>query len=622
MKMKKIILVIMTLVFMILPMMTISSQAITVGTVYNLESQTNGNTVNFEWSSVTNADGYDLYVNTANKGFEYIGSVNTNSCSVIGFQSGVKYAAKVCAYQISSNGTKQVGGYSNIVNINQNITIQNDLDKVKSLTATQNGGNVTLNWSSVSNATGYQVYVNIPDLGYVNVGSVEGSSTTQAIIIGFTNGKTYDFKVRAYKKASSGNLSYGDFSPERTLKINNNQYDEDNNYKPEETKPGTIKNLRASEIYEDEAVIRWNASSNTDGYEVWVAEENGRFYYINTVYKNYTTLKYLEEGTDYEVKILPFREGSKGIVYGEPAYESFTTKQEQKKPAQVKNVTTGVSGNEVGVDWSKVTGAKGYNVYLSKNNTSNFKYQKTTTTNSTLLKNLDYDTTYYVRVAAYTYINGKEVEGTVSAYKQFKTKADTSKTIGNVTHLNATVKNRNEAYLTWWDADNAYGYDIYLAKGYSSLQKIDSTTKSYYTIYSYDLDYNTTYRVQVRPYGYINGKKTYGAYSSIISFKTEKASTTEGNSNVPRVQNVKANVVKDTVYLTWDKVPNAVKYEIDFTVPGIGGSTKFTVYTNSREISGLTDKTYKYTARVRAYKYVNGKLVPGDYSKISEFSGK
>jgi len=67
---------------------------------------------------------------------------------------------------------------------------------------------------------------------------------------------------------------------------------------------------------------------------------------------------------------------------------------------------------------------------------------------------------------------------------------------------------------------------------------------------------------------------------------------------------------------------DAVKYEIEFTVPGIGGSNKFTVYTNSREISGLTNKQYNYTAKIRAYKYVNGRLVAGQYSNIVEFRAK
>ena len=141
-------------------------------------------------------------------------------------------------------------------------------------------------------------------------------------------------------------------------------------------------------------------------------------------------------------------------------------------------------------------------------------------------------------------------------------------------------------------------------------------------LYSDDLDYNTKYQVKVVAYAKINGKKIYSNDSTTVSFKTEKESFNTSNSEVPRVSNVKANVKGDTVTLTWSKVPNALYYEVDLVIPGLGGSNKYTVYTNSRTISGLTEKEYAYTARVRAYKYVDGKLVSGEYSYAVEFTAK
>ena len=86
---------------------------------------------------------------------------------------------------------------------------------------------------------------------------------------------------------------------------------------------------------------------------------------------------------------------------------------------------------------------------------------------------------------------------------------------------------------------------------------------------------------------------------------------------MPKVTGLTANVVKDTVYLKW----NPVKYEIEFYVPGVTIQV-FTEYSTSREISGLYNKQYKYSARVRAYKWVNGRLVPGEYSEVKAFTGK
>ena len=94
------------------------------------------------------------------------------------------------------------------------------------------------------------------------------------------------------------------------------------------------------------------------------------------------------------------------------------------------------------------------------------------------------------------------------------------------------------------------------------------------------------------------------------------------NEEVGKVKNVNASVTGSTVYLSWKSVPGAVKYEIQFTVPGYGGATSIWSEGPGRTISGLTNKTSNYTARVRAYKYVDGRLVPGEYSDVVRFKGK
>ena len=203
-------------------MMTIPTQAASVGKVYNLTSNRISNIVYFNWDKVTNADGYDLYINTSNKGFEYIGSVTDNTAAVIGFQENKSYTAKVCAYQKNSNGTKTVGNFSSTIVVDT--AVKETLDTVKNLTATQNGGYITLNWSKVNNADGYQIFANIQNFGYVNLGSV---TTTNAMIMGAKDGETYEFKVRAYEKVEKDILNYGNYSSSVRIKIDEDKFDDD-----------------------------------------------------------------------------------------------------------------------------------------------------------------------------------------------------------------------------------------------------------------------------------------------------------------------------------------------------------------------------------------------------------
>ena len=709
-KMKRIFAIIITLILVMLPMMTTPIQAATLGRVYGLTSEMQGNTVYLGWDSVANADGYDIYINTSNRGYEYIGSVSGTTVGIIGFQENEDYEAKVRAYQMQ-NGSKITGSFSSETKVDT--TAKTTLKKVSALSVSQNGGNVTLNWSSVTGADGYQVFVNIPNFGFMNVGTV---NTTTCIIQGFQNKQTYQFKVRAYETLSTGTLNYGDYSPTKTLYMNDDIYD-DENPDIEETKPGRVTGLTIDDIYKNQVDISWSEATDADGYEIWLAKGNGNYQYKDSLTKTYATLKNLDYGANYRVKIIAYREGNNGTIYGEESsYRSFsieeqeveldpvenfdvevdgnkayidwsrvpnadgyeiwlkrengsyqhkkdttstsatisnldydttyrvkimpyiqengnkqygeysderrfTTDEEEITLAKVTGVESEVYGNEVDLSWDRVSNADGYNIYLSKNNGS-YRYEKTTSARSTTITGLEYDTTYRVKIYAYRNTNKGEIEGPASSIERFTTDEKETANIGQVTHLNAEVQNRNEAYLTWWPVEGAYAYEVYLSEDGGAYRKVVDLLDNHTILYSSLLDYNTNYRVKVVAYKWVNGKQVYGKESTSVAFKTERRSTTEGNSSVPRVTGLRANVVGDTVYLSWTPVSGAVKYEIDFTVPGIGGSVKMTEYSTSRTISGLTDKKYNYTARVRAYKYVNGRLVAGEYSYIQEFTGK
>ena len=707
MKCKKSIAIIITLILLFLPMMTIPTQAASVGKVYNLTSNRISNIVYFNWDKVTNADGYDLYINTSNKGFEYIGSVTDNTAAVIGFQENKSYTAKVCAYELNSNGTKTVGSFSSTITVSTEV--KETLGTVKNLTATQNGGYITLNWSKVNNADGYQVFANIQNFGYVNIGSV---TTTNAMIMGAKDGETYDFKVRAYEEVEKDILNYGSYSSSVRIKIDEEKYEDDIS---KVEKPDRVTGLTIDDVTTSKAYLSWSKVSNADGYEIWLAKENGSYQYKGSFAKTSATLSNLEEDTTYKVKVVSYKDTTSGTVYGpDSAVKTFTTERTESEVDKVKNVTYEVDGNKVYIDWDRVSGADGYEIYMSTSGNRNYKYVDTVSRNSATLRNLDYDQTYYIQIRAFEEVGNRTQYGDFSVYRRFTTDEE-EKSLGAVknlkatvdgkeltvswsrlsgadgygvwvkidngsyhftenttkttlttnrldygtsgkvkvvayeerngrieysdeeaivsfdiemeeldrpTHLEAEVRNRTEAYLSWWPVEDADGYQVYLSENGRSFKKIDDISKNYMYLYSDTLDYNTRYQVKVVAYARINGKKVYSDDSTTVSFKTEKESFNTSNSEVPRVSNVRANVKGDTVTLTWSKVPNALYYEVDLVIPGLGGSNKYTVYTNSRTISGLTEKEYAYTARVRAYKYVDGRLVSGEYSYAVEFTAK
>lgn len=610
MRCKKIITLIIATMLILLPMMSTPVQAV-VGKVYNLEAKQTGTSVNFTWSSVSGADGYNVYINTSNNGYEFIGSVKNSKATVIGFDSKKTYRAKICAYELSRTGEKIEGAYSSEINVKYTTdTPTISVSKVQNLTSSQSGEYIALNWNEVSNATGYQIEVGIPGFGYMNIGT---ALSNNVFIKGAKVGQTYEFRVRAYIITSETTV-YGDYSNSTTITLKDDKQDE-------EIKLDKVTNLQVSNITSNTAYVKWNSVKKATGYEVWLSKNNGKYSRITTTTKTYTEISGLDENTTYKVIIVAFNDEGENKVYAPDSNAvSFKTLKNNNnvKVSKVENVTIkNIYSNGADVTWNKAQNATGYEIWLAKGN-QKFEYITKTDKTYASISGLQANTTYRIIITAYNDSGSNKIYASDSNVKSFTTE----KTVDlNIQGFTAEVKHRNEAYLQWWKNDDAKGYEVWLAKAGKSFtkQSKDATESSYIL---YDLDYNTKYSVKVRAYMYKNGQKVYGNFSTVKTFTTEKYNREDDSPSVGKVKNVSYYVVKDTVYLSWDKVPYAEGYEIEFTVPGLGGATIIRTQTNSRKISGLTEKNYKYTARIRAYRIINGTYEYGQYSEIQKFSGK
>ena len=698
------------LIIAILLMMSPNMLAYTIPAVENLKVEYTDGTAYLSWSSVANADGYEVFVNIPGYGYANIGSVSDNKVSVIGISEDTAYSVKVRAYEYVNN-IRETGSFSNEVDFDTNK--EADLDRVTGVKVetTENIANVS--WNSVSGADGYEVYIDIPSYGYLKIGNV---TTNSAILMGFpTNGK-YAVKIRAYK-GTNGEDGYGEFSSSKTFNIDNEELDDDKKVELDQ-----VENL-TYDLDKDKVYLNWSNVTDADEYIVYISINGGSYSEIGRVTGSEATINALKENTTYKVKIAAYNKHDD--VYGEESkIITFTTDREFEEKIEldkVRNLTVDVDGNKVYLDWSNVADADEYEVYLSKNSGA-YSLIGTVTNSNATISELDYDTSYKVKVRAY---NEKYDEyGTYSDIKSFKTEEDedkieigkvrnlsvdvdgnkvyldwsnvadadeyevylsknsgayklvgtvansnatisqldyntsykvkvraynerydeygtysdiesfktekryndddeddyTSTTVGTVRALSLEVQNRNEVALEWSAVSGADGYEVYLSEDGGSYKHV-LTTKYVKEIIT-DLEYNTSYRVKVRAYKEVNGREKYGSYSSAKSFKTERYSSSINNEDVGKVTNVKATVTGSTVYLSWKSVPGAVKYEILFTVPGYGGATSIWSEGPGRTISGLTTKDSNYTARVRAYKYVDGRLVPGEYSDVVRFHGE
>lgn len=200
-KLSAVLLVVLSLVFYgLLP-----ASAATLAKVNNLQAYNiDDDEINLKWSAVSGADGYQVYIyNEASGKWQKLASTSKTYYEADDLLSAKQYKFRVRAYDKKSGGTV----YSAYAVVTA-ATEPDEVDNIQVSAKTKNS--VTLKWSPVKRATGYQVFIYSESKGkYVRKTAVTGTS---AKISGRKEGTTYKFKVRAYFKQADGKSRYGDWS--------------------------------------------------------------------------------------------------------------------------------------------------------------------------------------------------------------------------------------------------------------------------------------------------------------------------------------------------------------------------------------------------------------------------
>lgn len=593
------------LMITILFSITAYSFADSISNVTGLTANISGEEVYLNWNSVSDANGYDVYFDIPGYGYTNLGSVSSNSAKVSGFTPGYDYKTKIMAYKYVNGNKVSSSAYSNEVSI-LIPTLQNDIpSNASNLKVTINNKQAYLTWDKANNASGYDVYFNVPGQGYINIGSVD---TNSAYVSGFTPGYTYYAKILAYKNSNGKKVYANNYSNEISVTLAN---------EVDYSKPGIATNLTAY-INKTNVAVDWNKATNATGYDVYLYTPGYGYRKLDSTTNNYYDIPVntLQENKTYYVKVMAYR-----VVNGQTIYAndysneaSFYIEEIVTKPNKATGLTAYAGNKYVAVDWNKATNATGYDVYLY---TPGYGYKKLASTANNYydipVNTLEEGKTYYVKVLAYRYENGKTTYSSeYSNEASFKIKENTIKP-GKATNLTAYINNYCVA-VDWDKAINATGYEVYLYTPGSGYKRIATTSNNYYDIQFNTLKTNKTYYVKVLSYRYENGKTIYADnYSNEASFYYNK-----NNAKPGKVTGLKVTVKGTAANFTWNKVNNVDGYELRMTIPGYGTSTMYST-TNSKTVTGLTTYGYSYTTSVYAYKYVNGEKIYGDPATVEVY---
>ena len=428
------------------------------------------------------------------------------------------------------------------------------------LTAVGGAGQVTLSWTSVSNATSYNVYYAATSGVTTTSGTKLTSVSSPYIQTGLTAGTTYFYVVTAVN--SSGESAASAIASTTTASA-----------PPEPTVPAAPTGVTATGGT-NQVAISWGTVSSATSYNLYYSTTSGVTKTSGTKITNATSPTVqtgLAAGTAYYYIITAVNSTGEGAASNQVAATTLAAVPTPTVPARPTAVSAVGGANQATISWPAVSGADSYNVYWSSTT-------GITTTNGTKVAGvsspyvktgLSAGTTYFFIVTA----NNSVGESTASTQATATTNAAPPAVPAKPTGVTATG-GANQVSLSWSAVPGATSYNIYWATTSgvtTSGTKITAATSPYVQS---GLAASTTY------YYIVTAVNTAG--ESIASAQVSAAT----NAPVVTIPAAPAGVTAaggaNQATISWSAVSGATSYNIYFATTT--GVTK----TNGGKITNAT----------------------------------
>lgn len=518
------------------------------------------------WKSVKGATHYrvDLYT-----GGKWVKKATTSklSAEISGLSGYTSYYFRVRAYKKVS-GTYYTGAYSSSVKATTKLPAPTNVK------ATSTESSITLQWSKVSKANYYQIWL------YEDGEAITTKTTskTKYTFKSLDTGKKYTLKVRGYVKKGE-TRTYGAYAGKVTVY----------------TKIARVTSLKVYDITKTSALVSWKASSGADSYIVTVKNDMNKEVAKYTTKETSYKISGLSNSSLYDVVVKAYDSSAK--IYSDIVGKEFYTSPDDPIHVQVLKI----GSTSADLNWEVSLGHIKTEIYLLRVSNSGETLERTPITDINVryyeARNLKSATKYRFEL-----INYCELDGT--KYYGDKVLTDIFTTLpGKVENLKA-LSSDDKVSLTWTLQSAAAGYEVYDSD--KNLIKELTSDKSLCVIYNLQEGKNYTFFVR----SFIkdaDGKKVYGDYTEIstlagdakvtgVTFTKKTTSMTAGETFQTSIKVEPANA-KNTAVTYKSSDTSVAQIDVTGRVTAMkNGVAKITVTTDD---GGFTDS---FTLKVEEIK--------------------
>ena len=276
--------------------------------------------------------------------------------------------------------------------------------------------------------------------------------------------------------------------------------------------PATVTGVKTATTTTSEVTLSWNKNSgNISGYKVYTYDASSKLYnQIATTSGNSYKITGLKAGTTYRYAVKAYYTNG-GTTYTSNDYSSILVTTTTPAKVTISKNTQGT--NYITVEWKKVSGATGYEVYMSTSKNTNYS-KIATITNANTLKykktKLTAGKTYYFKVRAYRTVGGSTYYGPYSSILTTTTKTKTP-TLSKLTTGKKTMTVKLKK------VSGASGYQVQYStnKNFKKDNKSTNISKSKTSKTINKLTSKKRYYVRIRAYRTVDGKKIYSCWSKV-----------------------------------------------------------------------------------------------------------